>query len=299
MKIKKQIESYDLLSNYGGVKSLKILPVIDYETDNPEMKTECGVSYWIEADDNTFLMDVGFNAKKEHPSPLLHNMDNLGLSLSQIQFIFISHGHLDHIGGLKEQKQHSFSLSQGLVELDTIPVYTPVPLSASEYNPKPINKVIPEPKVIAPGIISIGAINRNLFFMGPTLENVLAINLKEKGIVLIIGCGHPSIQNIIDRTKMLFKEPIYGIIGGLHFPIGEDSKNRGFRTLQFLFSTENPLFNHLSKSDVHAAIQYIKKENPKVVSLSSHDSSSWSINQFKKAFQDNYVDLKVGKEIIM
>jgi len=34
--------------------------------------------------------------------------------------------------------------------------------------------------------------------------------------VLITGCGHSTIQRIVERAEMLFDEPIYGIVGGLH-----------------------------------------------------------------------------------
>jgi 7,8-dihydropterin-6-yl-methyl-4-(beta-D-ribofuranosyl)aminobenzene 5'-phosphate synthase len=50
---------------------------------------------------------------------------------------------------------------------------------------------------------------------------------------------------------------------------------------------------------VEAAIKAIKKLNPSMVALSPHDSSDWSIDQFKRAFQNRYRDLKVGRELVM
>ena len=82
------------LSSPGTIKSLSILPLIDYYTDNPNLKTEPGVSYLISADDTKILLDVGFNKKKEHPSPLLQNMKTLGISESNVDMIFFSHLHL-------------------------------------------------------------------------------------------------------------------------------------------------------------------------------------------------------------
>ncbi len=58
-------------------------------------------STWIvpkNADNTTILMDVGLNKNKEHPSPLLHNINSLNVSVSDIDHIFISHlGHRVHI----------------------------------------------------------------------------------------------------------------------------------------------------------------------------------------------------------
>lgn len=48
-----------------------------------------------------------------------------------------------------------------------------------------------------------------------------------------------------------------------------------------------------------AAIQAIEKANPSIVALFPHDSSDWSIDQFKRAFQNRYRDLKVGRELVM
>jgi 7,8-dihydropterin-6-yl-methyl-4-(beta-D-ribofuranosyl)aminobenzene 5'-phosphate synthase len=284
----------------GSVRSLSILPLIDYYAETPDFKTEPGVSYLIRADDTAILLDVGYNAKKEHPSPLLQNMESLGVSTSAIDMIFISHAHLDHLGGMAEQKTKTFSLSQGSTALSAdIPVYAPVPISASHWNPGPKTHVITNPVAIKPGVISIGVIHRFLFLMGRTLENALAVNIEGKGIVLIIGCGHQTIERIIERTRALFDAPIHAIIGGLHFPVRGGRIKFGPINIQRLVGSDNPPWAGLGESDVQSAIAAIKKVKPKIVTLSPHDSSDWSLDQFRQAFGDAYVDLKVGKEIVI
>jgi 7,8-dihydropterin-6-yl-methyl-4-(beta-D-ribofuranosyl)aminobenzene 5'-phosphate synthase len=283
----------------GVIKGVRVLPLIDYYADRPGLRTEPGVSYLIRTDDNTILMDVGFNAKKEHPSPLLQNMETLGVSTPEIDMIFISHAHLDHLGGMTDQKEKTFSLSQGPVALTNIPVYTPVPIAASRWNPGPKTHVITDPVVIKPGIISIGVIHRFLFLMGRTLENALAFNVEGKGIVLIIGCGHQTIERIIERTQALFDAPIYAIIGGLHFPVGSGRIMIGPVNVQRLVGSDNPPWRSIRETDVQNAIAAIKKVKPKIVALSPHDSSDWSLDQFRQAFGDAYVDITVGKEIVV
>lgn len=287
------------LASPGAVKGLKILPLIDYYAETPDLKTEPGVSYLIRADDTRILLDVGFNAKKEHPSPLIQNMETLGVSTSDIDMIFISHPHLDHLGGMADQKAKTFSLSQGATALSDIPVYAPVPISASHWNPGPKTHVITDPMILKPGIVSIGVIHRFLFLMGRTLENALAFNVEGKGIVLIIGCGHQTIERIIERTLALFDAPIYAIIGGLHFPVRGGRIKIGPVNLQKLVGSDNPPWRGLCETDVQNAIAAIKKVSPKIVALSPHDSSDWSLKQFKQAFGDAYVDIRVGKEIVV
>ena len=287
------------LPSPGTVKTLSILPLIDYYTDNPNLKTEPGVSYLIKADDTNILLDVGFNKSKEHPSPLLHNMKSLGISEADIDMIFISHLHLDHVGGMTEQKEKRFSLSQGPVSLPKIPVYSPVGISASRWNPGPETQVITDPVVIKEGIISIGVIPRYLFLMGHTLENSLAIHVAGKGIVLIIGCGHQTIERIIERTRALFDEPIYAIIGGLHYPVNGGRIMIGPINIQRLVGSDRPPWISIRESDVKSGIAAIKEVSPKIVALSPHDSSDWCIDQFKQAFGNAYVDVKVGKKIMI
>ena len=285
------------LSAPGSIKALSILPLVDYYTDHPNLKTEPGVSYLISADNTNILLDVGFNKKKEHPSPLLHNMKTLGILPSDLDMIFISHPHLDHLGGMTEQREKTFSLSQGPVSLPNLPVYSPVRLSASRWNPIPKPQTITGPTILKEGIISIGIIPRYLFLMGHTLENALAINVAGKGIVLIIGCGHQTIERIIERTQALFDEPIYAIIGGLHYPVNGGRIMIGPINIQRIVGSDRPPWISIQESDVQSAISAIKSVSPKIVALSPHDSSDWCIDQFKQAFGDTYVDVTVGQKI--
>ncbi len=287
------------LSSPGAIKELSVLPLVDYHTDNPNLKTEPGVSYLIFADDTRILLDVGFNKKKEHPSPLLHNMKTIGIDESNIDMIFISHPHLDHVGGMTEQKEKTFSLSQGPVSLPNLPVYSPTDITASKWNPGPETKVISDPTVLKKGIVSIGVIPRYLFLMGHTLENSLAFNVEGKGVVLVIGCGHQTIERIIERTQTLFDEPIYAIIGGLHYPVNGGRIMLGPINIQNIVGSDRPPWVSIRESDVNSAIAAIKKVAPKIVALSPHDSSDWCLDQFKQAFGDTYVDVKVGEKIVI
>jgi 7,8-dihydropterin-6-yl-methyl-4-(beta-D-ribofuranosyl)aminobenzene 5'-phosphate synthase len=285
------------LSPTGNVKTLSIMPVVDYYADKPDLKTEPGVSYFIAADDTKILMDVGLNAKKEHPSPLIHNMEKLGVSPADLDMIFISHLHLDHVGGMKEQREKTFSLSQGTMALPSIPVYAPASLSASTWNPGPLTTIVKEPLVLKPGIASIGVIPRYLFLMGHTLEHSLAIHVEGKGIVLIIGCGHQTIEKIIQRAQKIFDEPIYAIIGGLHYPIHDGRIKIGPLNLQRIVGSDRPPWSGLDEKDVNQAIAAIKRVSPKLVALSPHDSSDWALDRFRQAFGNACMDIKVGKEI--
>ena len=294
-----KLMQYKKMSPLGSVNRLSVLPLMDFYADGDDLRTEAGVSYLIKADDTTILMDVGYNARQEHPSPLLGNMHKLGVEGRDIDMIFLSHLHLDHVGGAKDQKNGTFSISQGPVELPEIPVYAPDEVMPSTWNPAPKPEVVREPRLLKPGIASIGAIPRCLFLIGYILEHSLAINVAGKGIVLIVGCGHQTIERIIERAKILFDEPIYAIIGGLHFPVNGGRIMYGPLNIQHIVGSDNPPWRGLNEGDVQNAIDAIKKEKPCLVSLSPHDSSDRSIEQFKQAFGESYRDLAVGREIVI
>ncbi|MFX0178172.1 MAG: MBL fold metallo-hydrolase [Candidatus Hodarchaeota archaeon] len=283
------------LDDMGTVEHLKITPVIDFQAEG-KLFTEKGVSYFIEADNTGILFDTGLNDKQNHPSPLLKNMESLGITIEDFKFVVISHLHGDHVGGTKWANNKTFSLSGTQVNLNHVKAFTPVPMN----HPTATIHHVTEPMVIAKGIASIGSIRNPMFFFGETFEQALAINVKGKGIVIIVGCGHQGIHKIIDRVEVLFDTPIYGIIGGLHLPIpdfpGEDITWAGMPIYKFIV-TRRPPWEPWSKNDRDDTLDYLKARNPKFVALSPHDSSMESINAFKDTFKEAYIDLKVGKVI--
>jgi 7,8-dihydropterin-6-yl-methyl-4-(beta-D-ribofuranosyl)aminobenzene 5'-phosphate synthase len=278
------------LPPFGVVKRLSVLPLSDLEAESPALKTEPGVAYLIKADNLNILFDAGRNGAGEHPSPVLHNMRALGVDPAVIDMLFFSHPHGDHTGtGLGTATE--FSLSRGPAPLGPIPAYAPAPLTPSQWNPKPWVDLVRGPRALGNGIASIGPIPRQLFLLGYTAEQALAVNLEGKGVVLFVGCGHQGVRQIVERAQQLFDEPIYGIVGGLHLPA------RGGRPLLAAVGADRLPWPGMAERDVDQAIEEIARVGPAVVALSPHDSSNWTIGRFKAAFGDRYREIKVGREL--
>jgi len=203
------------LTNFGSIKTLAILPLIDWKVAHDGLAGESGVAYLVKTDHATVLFDVGLNAQAEDPSPLLRNMRQLAVDLRQIDAIVISHPHGDHTGGGKWARKGSFSLTDNQIDLGDIRAYTPV---AMQY-PGIEVKWTEDPTVIAPGVATIGVIANHYFFMGEIPEQALAVNLEGKGIVVVVGCGHQTLKKIVDRAEALFDAPLIGVLGGLHYPV--------------------------------------------------------------------------------
>jgi len=80
----------DKLPDVGATRSLAILPLVDWSGATPDLQGEPGVSYLIKTDRSTILFDVGVNLKQRDPSPLLANMQKLGVSLADFDTVIIS-----------------------------------------------------------------------------------------------------------------------------------------------------------------------------------------------------------------
>ena len=279
----------------GTTKSLEILPFIDWYTEREDLKGEAGVSYSIKTDEKSILFDVGLNMKRQDPSPLLHNMKQLGIGIADFDTIVISHNHSDHVGGIRWQLRRSFSLTNHQIDLGEKTVYTPVPMTYPGLAPIYTEK----PTVIAKGVATIGTIANELFPLGWTPEQALAINVEGKGIVLVVGCGHQTLPKILQRTEALFDEPVYGIIGGLHYPVTDSRvKVLGIKLQRIVATGKSPL-RPITMDEVKENINYLKERSPKVVGLSAHDSCDFSLAAFRDAFGDSYKEVKVGRKIII
>jgi 7,8-dihydropterin-6-yl-methyl-4-(beta-D-ribofuranosyl)aminobenzene 5'-phosphate synthase len=274
-------------------RRLSILPLVDWHVAGPGLKGEAGVAYLVRTDDQTILFDVGFNRDGVEPSPLMHNMRALGIDLDTIDTIVISHNHLDHVGGSKWSRKDTFSLSNEQRPLDDKRVWTPIPMTYPGIAPTHSKR----PTLIGSSVATIGAIPRQLF-VGWIEEQALAVNVEGRGIVIIVGCGHQTLGKIIARARALFRAPIYGIVGGLHYPFPQGRvRMLGIDVQRMLASGHGPL-DPLDEPDLLKDIEMLRSLHPGLVAIGGHDSSDEVIERFQSAFGDATRRVRVGEEIV-
>jgi 7,8-dihydropterin-6-yl-methyl-4-(beta-D-ribofuranosyl)aminobenzene 5'-phosphate synthase len=279
------------LTDFGSTKTLVILPLIDWNVADDGLAGESGVAYLLRTDHAIVLFDVGRNAEAEDPSPLLRNMRQLGVPVRQIDAIVVSHPHGDHTGGGKWVMKSSFSLTDRQIDLGDIKAYTPVPM---QY-PGIEVKYTEDPTVIAPGVATTGVITNHYFFMGETPEQALAVNVEGKGIVVIVGCGHQTLKKIVDRAEALFDAPLFGVLGGLHYPV---AKGRNIDVHRYVGTAKLP-GEFLTIEEVQANVDYLKTRGIGVVGLSPHDSCDTSVEIFKRSFPHAFREIVVGQGIVI
>ncbi len=294
-KANKEFENYvpPKIVNWGTVEHVSITPLIDWHAASGDFKTEAGVSYLIETGRQTILFDLGYNAEQQDPSTLQQNMNKLGITLDSVDMIVISHNHFDHVGGKKWMYANTFSLGNTQNNLGIKKIFTPIDMTYPGQSP--VTTQIPQ--MLDSGIATIGTIPAELI-IGKIDEQALAINIKGKGILLIVGCSHQTIPKIIKRTQDVFSEPIYAIIGGLHFPIPEGRLKLlgGLVDAQRIGSGNGP-FDQLTQRDVDDNIKLLKDLNIQLIGVGGHDSSDEVIQQFANEFGDAYRFVKIGKRI--
>lgn len=103
-------------------------------------------------------------------------------------------------------------------------------------------------------------------------EQSLIVNVKGRGLVVITGCGHPSLERIIERAEAVFTLPVVGVVGGLHY----------------LKAMEE---------DLTQPIEFLALRNPQLVALSPHDSSGEVLQIFEAAFPKAYRYICIGVPI--
>jgi len=167
---------------------MKIKILYDNTAFLPGLKPDWGFSCLVETHNRTILFDTGSNG-----SILLENMKKLDIDPLSIDEVFISHAHFDHVGGL----------SAFLNENNNVTIYVPISLRGIR-NVKEIIYV-DEPKELHENIFSTGELDH--------IEQSMAVKT-DKGLVMIVGCSHPKMENILKVASQFGK--IYAIIGGLH-----------------------------------------------------------------------------------
>jgi 7,8-dihydropterin-6-yl-methyl-4-(beta-D-ribofuranosyl)aminobenzene 5'-phosphate synthase len=205
----------------------------------------------VNGTEHRLLFDSGLD-----PLAASHNAGVLDLDLSYCELVISSHGHIDHAGGLlnikrkineEKQKQklplvlHEDAFKNRLVKFQdgrkiSLPAPNRADLIEAGYNL--VEKQCPS-LWIEDRILVTGEIPRtNDFEKGfpnhysetdgkmendPLIKDdqAIVLNIKDKGLVVITGCAHAGIINIIKYAKELSGEDrIYGVIGGMHLTGG-------------------------------------------------------------------------------
>jgi len=212
---------------------------------------EAGLSFLLQTDGKKILFDTGL------PGVFLTNAEKMGVNLRDLDFLVLSHGHIDHTGGLATLARHLAGTAP-----DEKPPRVPHLIAhprcfwqkekngrknGSEMREEEACQHFPaglsaEPVWITDDLVFLGEIPRKFAFekgdpakriihcpdgtIEPdflTDDTALAFRSAE-GLVIITGCSHAGICNITEYAREVCGErKVADIIGGLHL-LSPDTK---------------------------------------------------------------------------
>lgn len=218
---------------------------------NENLTTAWGMSCLIEFKDKYLLFDTGGDG-----SILLENMKKLEIDPKMIDIVILSHIHADHVDGL-----WSF-----LEENKNIVVYLPKSFP-EDFKNRITNKEamcvsIKKDTMIYEDIYSTGEMG------GFWLKEQSLIIDTPKGIIVVTGCAHPGVVNIVKKAKELLNKNVYMVLGGFHL-------------MAYSEDEVNEIIKDLKELD-------IEKIAP------SHCTGGRPIELFREAWGENFYDLGCG-----
>jgi 7,8-dihydropterin-6-yl-methyl-4-(beta-D-ribofuranosyl)aminobenzene 5'-phosphate synthase len=212
-----------------------------------------------EGKSSSFLFDTGGSSEA-----VIVNAERMGLDLSEVECIVLSHGHYDHFGGLRSALKavnranlpiivhEDMFETRGVADSDgTIRKYPQFPTEKQLSSAQLVRTK--QPSLIIDGTVLItGEIRRRIPFENglphhrvqvngrwqpdPWIwdDRAIVINVKEKGLLVVSGCAHAGIINTtIYAQQLTGLADVHAIMGGFHLA-GKEGEGRIYATVKEL-----------------------------------------------------------------
>jgi len=218
-------------------RELRITTLVENTAGGGGVLAQHGLSFLIERDGDAVLFDTGAG------DLVLYNAQVLGLDLSRVGAVVLSHGHYDHTGGLKAVLKrlpevrvvaHPVAFHRRYARMsDGTGRVVGCPVSEEEVKAAGARlELSASPVEVLPGIRTTGEVPRvtdfedtgGPFFLdeGCTKPDVLADDISlfaetKAGLVVVLGCAHAGVVNILRHvTQLSGGAHIHAVTGGMH-----------------------------------------------------------------------------------
>ncbi len=233
--------------------SIEITVIYDNNPFETGLEPALGFSCFIEGIEKTVLFDAGGDSLL-----LLRNIKRLRINPRDVDLIFLSHIHRDHVGGL-----------YGILEKNTaVTVFLPksFPKEFKEDIKKHGAKIVEVQKHvrICKNVFSTGE-------LGTSIKEQSLIVHTNRGLIVITGCAHPGIVTVIKRAKNIIEDEVLLVMGGYH--LGGESKAK----------IEN-IISHFKK----LGVRYVGP---------CHCTGDKAMKLFQREYGKNFIHVGVGKVI--
>ncbi|EPY2276403.1 MBL fold metallo-hydrolase [Clostridium sporogenes] len=212
---------------------MKITALVENNTSNPKCESKHGLSLHIQTKHHCILFDFGPDG-----STLQKNADVLGVNLADVDIAFLSHGHMDHGGGLDTfLKRNAKSMiyarpdafSSHTIKVFGTDYFAGVDPSFGNSNQMALTKEIqvideelqvfssPCGNVLNPMFNNTLYAEKNGVMVPDDFSHEQSLIITEGEItVLIGGCAHGGIVNLLNKAEELLGRPVDFVVSGFH-----------------------------------------------------------------------------------
>ena len=194
-------------------EAIKVVTLIeDTKMNEPkDMVAAHGLCLYIERNGQRILFDTGPS------SQFIRNSEKLGVDITKVNGVIVSHAHIDHLDGLPfflwTNKRASVYLSKNALKNETFRVV------CSKMDERSFNRIrfVDEFTEIAQNIFILTELDER-HPVRDRVDHEIVFVIKNNGkLVVFSGCSHGEILNIIGTVTRMFPNMyIKAVIGGFH-----------------------------------------------------------------------------------
>lgn len=212
---------------------MRIVTLMENTAVSPEMKSSHGLSFYIETKSRRILFDMGPDGA------FLENAEKLGVDIARVDIAILSHGHYDHGGGLKAFLEANSTAPVHIQRKAFGEYYAHDPDGTRRYIGLP-QQMKDDPRIVyhtgdyrldAGLQVFAGVTGREChspandrLYMSINGRDIQDLFMHEQNLliregnkmVLIAGCAHNGILNIMRKAKEYAPGGIDFVIGGMH-----------------------------------------------------------------------------------
>ena len=223
---------------------MKITVLADNRKFDDTLESEHGLCIYLETENYKCLLDTGAS------DVFITNAEKLGIDLNEVDFVFISHGHADHIGGLPEFltvnvkakivlsenaiNQSFFSTRNGLhpinIDFDFSPYTERFVFVDSEMVIRDEIRVFSatENKYPLPKANAALFKQRGNGLVSDDFNHELVISFGTDNLFVYTGCAHRGLLNILSSILLSPTKKIGTVMGGFH--LSDSNATQRFET---------------------------------------------------------------------
>jgi 7,8-dihydropterin-6-yl-methyl-4-(beta-D-ribofuranosyl)aminobenzene 5'-phosphate synthase len=293
------VDNYTDLLLLQSTNVVKRAPVLPPQAFLAEHGFSCLIKTIDGSEEHVMLMDVGISG-----TCLLNNAQLLKIDLSKVEALILSHGHFDHCWALREILPkvpkgiplvlHPDAFLSRRLNLPALKILVPIPAPVENMMREAgveLRKIREDSTLAAGRLLVMGEIERTTEFekgmpgaeaeiKGQWVKDPfsddrgVAVQVKNKGLVVIGGCSHAGIINTVKHAQKVTGAPkVHAVLGGFHLT--------------------GPMLEPI----IAPTIEEMKKFSPDYI-VPTHCTGWKAINQFAKEMPDQFILNTVGTTYI-